>query len=216
MTRRPRCRYTGCGLKASKHFAGAEPGAGDAGRLQNFKGTAGSLVLLPDDAKSGTGLGGALLGLGDAPALHGFGAAASGLPEESVWRIMPGDFAAADAALGFLLGAYQFDRLKTQKTKSRAKLAPDQVDAKTRIERPSRVRRARPDQHAGKSSGAGRAGGSRLSGRRAIWCRHHAGKWRFVNKALSNHCSGGRWIRPRAAKWCCWNGKARKPMRIRN
>ena len=112
---------------------GLSPEQAMLARLQNFKGAAGSLVLLPGDAKSGTGLGGALLGLGEAPALHGFGAAPSALQEDSVWRIMPGDFAQADAALGFLLGAYQFDRLKTQKTKSRAKLAPDQVDAKTRI-----------------------------------------------------------------------------------
>jgi leucyl aminopeptidase len=100
-------------------------------RVQNFKGAAGALVLLPAEGDA-AGLGGALLGLGDGPALHGFGAAATLLPEGSVWRIADGDFTVSDAALGFLLGAYRFDRLKTQKKQSGALLAPDQADAKTR------------------------------------------------------------------------------------
>ncbi len=74
-----------------------------------------------------------MLGLGDKPALHGFGAAPTLLPAASLWRIAPGDFAPEDAALGFLLGAYQFDRLKTRDKKNPAQLAPETVDAKTRI-----------------------------------------------------------------------------------
>ncbi len=79
-------------------------------RLHHFTGAAGSVVLLPGE----NGLAGAVLGLGDGPALHGFGAAALALPAERVWMPQPGDYTADDAALGFLLGAYRFDRLKGQ------------------------------------------------------------------------------------------------------
>ena len=110
-------------------LGGLTPTQAMLARMQKFKGAPGELVLLPGE----DGLAGALLGLGDGPALHGFGAAPTLLPAASVWRIAPGDFAPADAALGFLLGAYRFDRLKTQNKKTPAQLAPEAVDAATRI-----------------------------------------------------------------------------------
>jgi leucyl aminopeptidase len=81
-------------------------------RLNNFTGAVGSVVLLPGAEAT---LAGAVLGLGDGPALHGFGTAATALPAETVWTPQPGDYSADEAALGFLLGAYRFDLLKRQK-----------------------------------------------------------------------------------------------------
>jgi leucyl aminopeptidase len=97
-------------------------------RLQEFKAAPGSIVLLPGEA----GLDAALLGLGDNPAMHGFGAAAGALPPGSVWRIESGDFTVEEAALGFLLGAYGYDRLKTHKKKAVALLAPEQAPMRVR------------------------------------------------------------------------------------
>ena len=81
-------------------------------RLNNFSGAAGSVVLLPGAAATPAG---AVLGLGDRPALHGFGSAATSLPAAFAWMPQPGDYSADEAALGFLLGAYRFDRLKGEK-----------------------------------------------------------------------------------------------------
>ena len=90
-------------------------------RLNNFSGALGSVVLLPD---AGGVLAGAVLGLGDGPALHGFGTAATALPADYAWAPQQGAFSADDAALGFLLGAYRFDQLKSQK-KPVARLAAE-------------------------------------------------------------------------------------------
>jgi len=104
---------------------GGLPGAQmEIARLQDFKAAAGEVILLPG--------GSALLGLGAGPALHGFGAAAAKLPAGSLWQIAPGDENMDEAALGFLLGGYRFDRLKTAKPKSLARLAPEQVSTTTR------------------------------------------------------------------------------------
>jgi len=92
-------------------------------RLQGFSAASGEVVLLPGP----DGLSAALLGLGEAPALHGFGAAARALPPGSLWRLEPGDFDSEEAALGFLLGAYRFDRLKTLAMKPPARLVPGQA-----------------------------------------------------------------------------------------
>jgi leucyl aminopeptidase len=104
-------------------LAGLPPRHAIFAKLQEFRAASGSIILLPGEA----GLEGALLGLGDHAAIHGFGAAATALPPGSVWKIEPGDFAPEDAALGFLLGAYRYDQLKTQKKKAVALLAPEQV-----------------------------------------------------------------------------------------
>ncbi len=77
-------------------------------KAQNFTGAAKSMVLLP----GADGIFGAVLGLGADTSPFAFGALAVNLPPESVWRIVPGDFSQDDATLGFLLGAYHYDRLK--------------------------------------------------------------------------------------------------------
>ena len=104
-------------------LGGLPPPRAETARLLDFKAAAGELVVLPG--------GDALLGLGDRPAMHGFGAAAAKLPEGSVWIFAPGTENPEEAALGFLLGAYRFDRLKTGKKRRAAKLAPEQVSPAT-------------------------------------------------------------------------------------
>jgi leucyl aminopeptidase len=87
-------------------------------RAQDFDASARSLILLPGE----TGIAGAVLGLGKDASPFAFGGLAAALPAGTDWRIEPGDFDADAAALGFLLGAYQYDRLKPRK-RPPAKLA---------------------------------------------------------------------------------------------
>ncbi len=76
-------------------------------RAGGFTAAAGELRLLP----GGGGIEGAVFGLGENRDPHLFGALPAALPG-GVWRIEPGDFAPADATLGFCLGAYQFTAFK--------------------------------------------------------------------------------------------------------
>ncbi|WP_284258095.1 leucyl aminopeptidase family protein [Acidocella aquatica] len=99
-------------------------------RFQNFAGQAGVATLLPGPAGAPRA---ALLGLGGEPAVHGFGAAAGALPAGSVWRIAAGEYSPEDAALGFLLGAYRFEHLKTKTQKKLAQLEPSQVPERVRV-----------------------------------------------------------------------------------
>jgi leucyl aminopeptidase len=105
------------------------PGAAASAHLQNFSAAAGQLLLLADTSGAASR---AVVGLGEAPALHGFGAAPFGLPASSVWSILPGPYAAEDAALGFLLGAYRFDLLKHKKA-TPALLAPASVPERAAV-----------------------------------------------------------------------------------
>jgi leucyl aminopeptidase len=77
-------------------------------RSQNFTAKAGQLALLP----GASGLAGAVLGLGADRSPFVFGSLPGALPAGTAWTILPGDFEQDDAALGFLLGAYAFDRFK--------------------------------------------------------------------------------------------------------
>lgn len=92
-------------------------------RACGFAGLPGKIELLSDQ----TGVAGAVLGLGDDRSPYAFGDLANALPPGSVWRFVPGDFEGADAALGFLLGAYGYDRLKPRR-RAPALLVPDCVD----------------------------------------------------------------------------------------
>jgi leucyl aminopeptidase len=103
-------------------LAGLPPAQAAFLRAQRFSAAAGALVLLPGE----TGIAGAVLGLGAEPGLFAFGGLPGSLPAEGVWRLVPGDYDAADAGLGFLLGAYQYDRLKPRK-RPPARLAADCV-----------------------------------------------------------------------------------------
>ena len=77
-----------------------------AGYLRDtgFAAASQELVLLP----GADGVGGAALGLGEDRSPYAFGGLALRLPARSVWEIQPGDFDAAQATLGFCLGAYRF------------------------------------------------------------------------------------------------------------
>ncbi len=115
------------GLEALLHAL--PPFAATQARLQNFTAEANQTLLFPNASGEAAG---ALLGLGGQPALHGFGTAATALPADSQWRIEPGDYTQDDAALGFLLGAYRFSRLKT-KGFSTARLTAASVPSRARI-----------------------------------------------------------------------------------
>ncbi len=98
---------------------------------QGFTGALGQTVLLPD---SKGGIAGALFGWGTARkraarrfAIADFAASAPA----SAWRI-EGDLSAGEAeeaALGWLLSAYRFDRYKTMTPQKATLVAPDGVDA---------------------------------------------------------------------------------------
>jgi leucyl aminopeptidase len=99
------------------------PGADAQAGLSGFTAEPGQVLRLLDAA---------LLGLGDGPALHGFGAAAAALPAGSVWHLAGEEFSHDDAALGFLLGAYRYDRFKLR-TRGPALLAPENVSPRVLI-----------------------------------------------------------------------------------
>src|SRR5437868_2108711 len=65
-----------------------EPGQAAFARATGFTAAPGQLLLLP----GGAGLSGALLGLGNGRDPWPYGALPFGLPENSVWRLEPGDF----------------------------------------------------------------------------------------------------------------------------
>ncbi len=100
----------------------ALPDATAQAGLTGFKAEAGTVLRLP---------GAALLGLGTGPAVHAFGAAAFALPAGSVWRLAGTGYDREEAALGFLLGAYRYDRFKPA-PRAPALLAADDAGARTR------------------------------------------------------------------------------------
>ncbi|HUB12403.1 MAG TPA: leucyl aminopeptidase family protein [Acetobacteraceae bacterium] len=59
------------------------------------------------------GIAGAVAGLGDDRSPFAFGQLAYALPEGTSWRLLPGDYEAGAATLGFCLGAYRYTHLKT-------------------------------------------------------------------------------------------------------
>jgi len=80
----------------------------DWARAVGFGAQAQELLLLPGEG----GVAGAMLGLGADHSPFAFGDLAGKLPAGGAWRIEPGDFDPAVATLGFLLGAYRYERLK--------------------------------------------------------------------------------------------------------
>jgi leucyl aminopeptidase len=84
--------------------------AGQAGLLRGlgFAAAAGELAFLQDD----NGLTGAVFGLGQDRSPYIFGDLPYRLPEGRAWKLAPGDYDAADATLGFALGAYSYGTLK--------------------------------------------------------------------------------------------------------
>jgi leucyl aminopeptidase len=96
-------------------------------RGSGFTAAAGEVALLPGQC----GVAGAVLGLGDQRGPGPFGALPFGLPAGFVGSFVGPLEQPADATLGFCLGAYRFDRLKSVSGRPPARLAPpdDAVDA---------------------------------------------------------------------------------------
>ncbi len=92
-------------------------------RAAGFAAQAGRVILVPGPE----GVAGAVLGLGETAGPAPFGALAFGLPEGLTFRFAGPLDSLADAVLGFCLGAYRFDRLKTVQDRKPARLlaAPD-------------------------------------------------------------------------------------------
>ena len=84
-----------------------------------FAGRAGELALLPGDS----GVVGAVLGLGTDHGPNAFGSLATRLPEGD-WALVPGDFDPANAALGFCLGGYSYQRFKQARRAAARLVAP--------------------------------------------------------------------------------------------
>ncbi len=78
-------------------------------RAGGFAAAAGTVALVPGSH----GAAGAVLGLGGVAGPHPFGALPYALPEGSVCRFAGALDSPADAALGFCMGAYRFDALKS-------------------------------------------------------------------------------------------------------
>jgi leucyl aminopeptidase len=89
-------------------------------RTSGFAAGAGTVALLPGE----DGVAGAVLGLGDQRGPGPFGALPFGLPPGFVGRYAGPLDQPADAVLGFCLGAYRFDRLKSVPGRPPARLAP--------------------------------------------------------------------------------------------
>jgi len=89
-------------------LAALEPAQAAFVRAQGFAGAVQELVLLP----GANGLAGAVLGLGEDRTVAAFGDLAYRLPAGSTWRLVPGDYEADKAILGFCLGAYRFTAIK--------------------------------------------------------------------------------------------------------
>ena len=75
-------------------------------RDTGFAAKAGELRLLP----GADGVAGAALGIGSDASPFAFGSLAQQLPAVYPWQLLPGDYDAASATLGFCLGAYRYDR----------------------------------------------------------------------------------------------------------
>jgi len=112
-------------------FCSAQPAAHQAWlTAAGFSGAAGQLVLLPDPAGA---IAGAVFGLGSqrsrARGRFLLAQAAAALPEGD-WQIAEGLDAdgAAEAALGWALAAYRFDRYKAQKPQKARLVLPAGVD----------------------------------------------------------------------------------------
>nr|WP_294554003.1 leucyl aminopeptidase family protein [uncultured Rhodopila sp.] len=84
----------------------------------DFTAKAGELAFLPGPH----GIASAVLGLGTDPAPFAFGSLAMRLPESASWRLEPGDYDPEAATLGYCLGAYRYDRFRSDSGRGSALL----------------------------------------------------------------------------------------------
>ncbi len=101
--------------------------AAQAGFLKEsgFTAASGEVFLLPgpDGAEA------AVLGLGATATPWPFGAAATKLPVDSAWSLVPGEYRHEDAVLGFCLGAYTFDQFRKRSRKPVRLVVPAGAEA---------------------------------------------------------------------------------------
>ena len=100
-------------------------------RAAGFTAAAGQCMLIP----GGEGMAGAVLGLGEDRSPYTHGALPMLLPERTVWRLEPGDYDAADAVLGWCLGAYQYARLSAPRRGPALLAAPAGCEAALQVAR---------------------------------------------------------------------------------
>lgn len=115
------------GAEGLEAWAQENPRLGVWAKAAGFTAREGAILLLP--GASGA-LEGALFGLGEKPAPLALGAAPWALPEGGLWRLegLEGAEALEDAALGWLLGAYRFDRYKPSDKAPARLVAPEGID----------------------------------------------------------------------------------------
>jgi len=89
-------------------------------RQTGFAAASQEIALLPGP----NGLESAVAGLGNDLSPFAFGGLATRLPSGTKWRLQPGDFAMADAILGFCLGAYRFTEVKPAKQPTASLVVP--------------------------------------------------------------------------------------------
>jgi len=87
-------------------------------RDTDFAAKAGELAFLPGP----DGVAAAVLGLGTKSTPFTFGALPTRLPHAMAWRLEPGDYDPAAATLGYLLGAYRYNRFRSSPAPSVATL----------------------------------------------------------------------------------------------
>jgi len=87
-------------------------------RDADFTAKAAELAFLPGP----DGVAAAVLGLGTGSTPFTFGALPARLPHATAWRLEPGDYDPAGATLGYLLGAYRYNRFRSSPGQSVAPL----------------------------------------------------------------------------------------------
>jgi len=97
------------------------PAARAYARDAGFRADAQELLLLPGTE----GIEAALLGLGADRSPYAFGDLPARLPAGTDWNLVPGDYAADSAVLGFCLGAYRYTAFKDAGRKLARLRAPD-------------------------------------------------------------------------------------------
>jgi leucyl aminopeptidase len=99
------------------------PGQSGYVEASGFAAKAGELLLLPGEG----GVAGAVLGLGADRSPFVFGHLPFGLPAETAWSLIPGDYDIGAAVLGFCLGAYRYEAFR-KAPRAPAKLLPPEGD----------------------------------------------------------------------------------------
>ena len=94
-------------------------------RDTGFAANAGEIRFLPDLS----GVAGAVLGLGGDQSPFVFGGLPAQLPESTPWQLQPGDYDAPAATLGYCLGAYRYNRFRSEGRKPASLFVPPEHES---------------------------------------------------------------------------------------